>query len=137
MVTMSARHNARAIVNRIFAFSNVLLTSSPNASKFHLLQARRRVLSMRNAKATLQVHHTSISCILSQYFEISKNLNFHNFLEKSAFFAIFADICSKTAKKFPTGNFFLKIRSDLKCVRIAPNCSKKVVRTLRESLRLA
>ena len=99
--------------------------------------ARRRILAMQIEKASLWVHHTSISCILSQYFEISKNLNFHNFLEKSAFFAIFADICSKTAKKFPTGNFFLKIRSDLKCVGITPNCSKKVVRTLRESLRLA
>ena len=94
-----------------------------------------RVWLMRNEKASSQVHHTSISCILNQYFKFLKNLNFQKFSKKKAFFAVFL----KLPKKFPTVSFFGKndkIQVNLKCLRITPICSNKLVQRLRDSLRL-
>ena len=106
MATMSARQIARAFENQNFASPDLHLTRSPDASEFHLRKACERVLSMRNEKALLQVHHTSISCILDKYFRFWENLKFHDFLEKSTFFAVFAQNRSKYTKSNQTVTFF-------------------------------
>ena len=63
-----------------------------------------RIWLMRNEKALSQVHHTSISCILNQYFDFLENLNFQNFSKKTAFFAVLGE----TTKKVHHGELFLE-----------------------------
>ena len=68
--------------------------------------ARKRVLVTPNEKASLQTNHTSISCILDQYFNFWRNLKFQKFSKNSAFFADFGDI---TEKVYHGELFFEKI----------------------------
>ena len=91
---------------------------------------------MRNKQTSLWVDHTSISCILEQYFDFWGNLNFHDFSRKSAFLADFELFSAKIAKKFTTVTFFMKIRLDLINVRITTKCSNMVVQRFRDTLRV-
>ena len=63
-------------------------------------------------------------------FEISR------FFQKISIFCYFSAISAKNSKKVTPLTFFMKIRYDLKCVRIAPVCSNKVVQRLRTTIRV-
>ena len=84
-------------------------------------------------KAMSHLHHTSISCILEQYFDFQRNLNFQHFLKKIAFLGIFLKIAKNGTVRAVFPKISKKIRFHLKCFKITQNCSNKVGERLRDS----